>query len=200
MSVPVVVEKRCPVRVVEVYGRPFVRLRRQIGCMSVYEFSELLAATGKIHTSERIDRLLSAWYTILPLPHGRKPGLRCARSTAKRVLPPNAINDLLTRRALDEALRLADYRDLNRVSHALLEVVVALLPCALEQLGVRAGVDLPARRERERELEHVARVHAEGTNGEDFAERGARARERDGDEVAVAQEVGAVEEEAEDDG
>ena len=117
-------------------------------------------------------------------------------------IPPNPINDFLTRRALDEPLGLAQDGHLDRVPDSVLQhvVVIIVLSRAREERVGRPSVHRPARGEREGEVEHVLRVRAEGTCREDLAQVRARLRERGGRQVAVAHEVDAVEEQAEDDG
>lgn len=79
--------------------------------------------------------------------------------------PPNAVNHFLTRRALDEALRLAENSHLYRITDAVLEVIVVLLTCMRYKSRWRAGVHRPGGGQRKCKLEHVICMLAQSSCG-----------------------------------
>ncbi len=113
--------------------------------------------------------------------------------------PPDAVNNSLTRRALDEPLRLTQDGHLNRVPDPIFQVIIVLFASTRQKPRWCAGVDGPSRGQYKRKLQHVMCMFAQGTHGENLAEVGTSAGQRGGSQVTVSKEVDAVEEQTEDD-
>lgn len=82
----------------------------------------------------RLDRHIFRWEKDIY----RELGL-----VGSRVLPPDSVDDLLTRRALDESLGLTNDCHFNGVPNSIVQVFV-LLPSNIQYDWISAGVNWPA--------------------------------------------------------
>ena len=112
--------------------------------------------------------------------------------------PPDAINNLLARRTLDETPRLTQNGHLYRVADAFLQIIVMFFTRPLKEPGWGTGIDWPTRGEDEGELKHVGRVFAQCAYSKNLAEVGSSPGKSGGGQVAVTDEVDAIEEKTED--
>lgn len=115
-------------------------------------------------------------------------------------LPPDSVNDFLTRGALDEHLGLADDSYLDGVPDSVFKIIVAFFSRMSDEFRIGTRVHGPACRESEREFQHVCRVRAQSPSCQNLAECSSCPREGRRGEIVVAEKVSAVEEEAENNG
>jgi hypothetical protein len=116
-----------------------------------------------------------------------------------QVLPPDSIDDLLTRCAFDEPLGLANYCHFNSIANSIVQIVVLLagnVHC--HRIGTR--INRPTGNCNHSQVKEVIPILAETSNSQDFAEMCSGTRESRCREIVIANKMYAVQEKAEDNG
>lgn len=88
--------------------------------------------------------------------------------------PPDAVDNLLACRALDEPLCFAEDGHLNRIPHSVANIYIIILIGPLEHLVIGASEEGPAGGYDCGELKHVICMEAESANGQNLAQSSAR--------------------------
>jgi hypothetical protein len=83
-------------------------------------------------------------------------------------IPPNSINDLLTRRAFDEQLRLAYDSYFDGITDPVLQVVIAFFSRSSNHGRVSARIDRPACCQSKSQFEHVGGMVPQGASRQEF--------------------------------
>lgn len=115
------------------------------------------------------------------------------RLVENRVLPPDCVDDLLTRRAFDESLGLTNDRHFNGVANSIVQVFI-LLPSKIQYDWISARVNWPASNRGRSQVKEVITILAQTLHSQDLAEMCPGAGKSRCREVVVTDEVHVVQE------
>ena len=143
--VPVVIQKRRFMRIVEVDRVSFVRLKARCQFDAA---GEICVNCSGAHRRELNDcyqpDTLSCRYKVVQS--------LIEQAYFRRSSPPDSVNDFLDRLRLDECPCLADDGDLDRIPHPIFEVIITLFSRACNESRIRAGIHWPTGGQDQREL------------------------------------------------